>query len=347
MEKNPDLNDFLPDFKEAQLKSQRYNELNRIPLDDLSVKNGVTISNFIELLKTTPGKFRITYPHQFTGIDLISLIYQMLTSCFSSGHLLFRSPLGTLLPYFMEDSNHAYVLIPGFYKMEMNLKGGDIFTDFEKRTSSNVFQLIDDIKALYIKFMDKYKQDFLEFIKGDEFKSFLQDISIYSQLKYGEQFKNMYHPLVCALRATLYKKGIPELMKRETQLQRTNFDFKTYYNPNPLRVPKTLITDESNIQNLSYPIEDLDFTSDGSYSGYNWELFFHVPFLLATRLTKNQRFEEAMTWFHYMFNPTGALSGSTPQKYWVTKPFYQNQDTDYEKSKDRFIVIQNSKSVNT
>jgi uncharacterized protein YqfB (UPF0267 family) len=50
---------------------------------------------------------------------------------------------------------------------------------------------------------------------------------------------------------------------------------------------------------------------------------------LATRLTKNQRFEEALTWFHYMFNPTGALAGDAPQKYWVTKPFYLANDSDY------------------
>ena len=42
-----------------------------------------------------------------------------------------------------------------------------------------------------------------------------------------------------------------------------------------------------------------------------------------------QRFEEALTWFHYMFNPTGALPGNGVQKYWVTKPFYLNQATDY------------------
>ncbi|HNO70979.1 MAG TPA: hypothetical protein PKO16_04300, partial [Bacteroidia bacterium] len=117
--------------------------------------------------------------------------------------------------------------------------------------------------------------------------------------------------------------------KRETQLQKSNFDFKSYYEPNSQVVPKLLVTNENGTKSLTYPIEDLDFTSDGSYSCYNWELFFHVPLLLATRLTQNQKFEDALTWFHYMFNPTGALKGNTPQKYWVTKPFYLNQDADY------------------
>jgi len=42
------------------------------------------------------------------------------------------------------------------------------------------------------------------------------------------------------------------------------------------------------------------------YSLYNWELFFHTPILLADALSKAQQFEEAMKWFHYVFNPIAA-----------------------------------------
>jgi len=48
----------------------------------------------------------------------------------------------------------------------------------------------------------------------------------------------------------------------------------------------------------------MEFERQGPYALYNWELFFHIPFLIATRLSKNQRFEEAQKWFHYIFNPT-------------------------------------------
>jgi Tc toxin complex TcA C-terminal TcB-binding domain len=163
-----------------------------------------------------------------------------------------------------------------------------------------------------------------------DYQNIVEELKVYASLSYGEQFKNMYHPLICALRKALYKDGIPALMKRETQLQRNlSFNFEQYYDPNTSIVPKTYMLEEAGIQTLSYPVEDLDFSSDGSYSGYNWELFFHVPFLLATRLTKNQRFEEALTWFHYMFNPTGALEGNVPEKYWGTKPFYLTHTGDY------------------
>ena len=39
------------------------------------------------------------------------------------------------------------------------------------------------------------------------------------------------------------------------------------------------------------------------YSIYNWELFFHTPIMLADALSKSQQFEEAMKWYHYVFNP--------------------------------------------
>lgn len=380
-DKTVSIPDFLPDFNDSALLLQRYIEQNAISSNDLSVRNGITIFksfDFTELLKTTPGIFRISFPHQFTKIDLVSFVFQFILYLINNSFVRisnnherkrFKIPMGTLLPYFKEDSNHAYVIIPGFYKKKMDA-GEFINTytllDLEKRTAFNVLELIENVSNLFKKYVQKYKDDPTQDINtliheltiDEEFQKIMKELTVYEGfdlfynfligktgnadidkiftelrdadgLVYGEQFKNMYHPLVCALRTKLYRKGIPELMKRETQLQKTKFDFKSYYTPNPLTVPQTFITNEDGSKTLSYPIEDLDFTSDGSYSIYNWELFFHVPFLLATRLTKNQRFEEALSWFHYMFNPTGVLNGTTPQKYWVTKPFYLNQDTEY------------------
>lgn len=371
---NAPFPDFLPDFEGTEILSQRYNELLNSQPDDLSVRNGVSPFKFYEILGTTPGKFRISYPHQFTNIDLIALIYQFFQLIIqlaknNDNRRQFKIPLGTLLPYFEEDSNHAYVIVPGFYKKVMD-RGEFVesytLNDSEKRTASNVFQLLDDITSWYKKISFEFQENppannnvAIQTILADsDFQSILKELSRYADLdvllnllmgvsndpgvdeflkeliqeeplKYGEQFKNMYHPMVCALRRILYKDGIPGLMKRGTQLQKTNFDFNSHYSPNPHIVPKTFIKNPDGTETLSYPIEDIDFNSDGSYSVYNWDLFFRVPLHIAASLTKNQRFEEAMTWFHYMFNPTGALPGNGVQKYWVTKPFYLNQETDY------------------
>ena len=331
--------DFFPDFKDTWLKAQRYLEQDMIPGDDLAVRNAISFFSYYDLLNKTPGTFRLSYPHQLTLIDLVALLFEYLLLVSSGGggnavayegRTPFKIPLGTLLPYFDEDSNHAYAIVPGFYKA-----GEKGTATFVQRTASDVLQLIEDIVALFNKYLAKYRANpdlaalLQELLADPDFQAIVAELEVYATLSYGEQFKNMYHPLICALKKTLYRDGVPVLMRRETQLQSTTFDFVDYYDPNKAIVPATYVVENAGVRSLSYPVEDLDFSSDGSYSGYNWELFFHVPFLIATRLTTNQRFEEALTWFHYMFNPTGALAGDAPEKYWVTKPFFQTHTNDY------------------
>jgi hypothetical protein len=316
--------DFYPDFQDAPLMVQRFKEFNVVPGDELAQRNILSSGSFYTLLQLTPGNFRLSYPLQMTIIDIVLLFLQYFLSLLfrKDRQRLFKMPLGTLLPYFMEDSNHAYTIIPGLYGEDKDPQTGESI--FVKRTGSDIMQLIEDIIALAIKYLKIFQADpgqdlnqFWDNLNADpEFQRIFEEVKVMIKLKYGEQFKNMYHPLVCPLRTVLYRDGIPALMKRDTQMQVGNFKFDTNYQPTP-KVPNP------------HPVEDIDFSSDGSYSGYNWELFFHLPFLLATRLTADQKFEEALTWFHYIFNPTGALPGTVPQKYWVTKPFFLTQDKDY------------------
>jgi hypothetical protein len=329
--------DFFPDFKDTNLNIQRYLETNVYEGDQLSVRNALSIFNFYDILNETPGNFRLTYPHQMTLIDWVALLWQYLlmmsygntTSTVGyDGHRQIKIPLGTMLPYFIEDSAHAYVITPGFYEgrkrgdREEDLTTEVTETAVVQRTASDVLSLIEDIIALFQKYMAKLKAGqtpasvIQELLADEDYHAIIEELKVYAKLRYGEKFSNMYHPLICSLRKTLYKDGVPALMKREVQLQKTTFDFQDHYSPTAV-VP------------LEYPIEDVDFDTDGSYSSYNWELFFHVPFFVATKLTQNQKFEEALEWFHYMFNPTGALPGTTPQKYWVTKPFYERNDSEY------------------
>ncbi|NUQ23477.1 MAG: hypothetical protein HUU34_05965 [Saprospiraceae bacterium] len=317
---------FIPKFDYTKMVTQRYKE-NDKELNILSVLNVhsiLTSNHSDQILGSSPDTFRITYPHQFTKIDFVAFILELL-HLFNSGNARnpesLKWPMGTLLPYFMEDSKHAYVIIPGFYKKPAGPPTP------EMRTGSNVLQLIEDAEALLKALVDYQANpsDDKQMQLLEDFQEVIKELITYTSLGYGEQFRNMYHPLVCALKKILYKEGIPALMKRETQFPSTTFSFESHYGPNPNIVPKTYLLREGAAVGR-WPEEDLDFTIDGSYSGYNWELFFHIPFLLASRLTKNHRFKEAMTWFHYMFNPTGALEGTSPQKYWVTKPFYIRQE---------------------
>src|SRR5262249_54985735 len=73
--------------------------------------------------------------------------------------------------------------------------------------------------------------------------------------------------------------------------------------------------------NPDRPVENVDFRPTGAYSLYNWELFFHVPLLIANRLSQDQRFEEAQRWYHYIFNPTSGTSVAAPARFWNFLPF--------------------------
>ena len=85
-----------------------------------------------------------------------------------------------------------------------------------------------------------------------------------------------------------------------------------------------------------HPAKDLDFSSGGAYAVYNWELFFHVPMLVATHLSKNQRFAEAQRWFHFLFDPTDGSDGPTPERFWKVRPFHT---TDVRKAEEILVNL--------
>lgn len=68
------------------------------------------------------------------------------------------------------------------------------------------------------------------------------------------------------------------------------------------------------------------------YSIYNWELFFHTPMMLADALSKSQQFEEAMKWYHFVFNPMA--SGTADNRFWQFSPL---KDTDSRRVLDHIF----------
>ena len=76
------------------------------------------------------------------------------------------------------------------------------------------------------------------------------------------------------------------------------------------------------------PVKRLDFSSSGAYSVYNWEIFFHVPLLVAIHLSRNGRYEEAQRWFHFVFDPTDNGDGPAPQRFWKVRPFLDAGSAD-------------------
>jgi len=82
----------------------------------------------------------------------------------------------------------------------------------------------------------------------------------------------------------------------------------------------------------SSPI-DLDFK--GANGRYFWELFFHVPHLVAHRLHTEFDYFGAENWLHYLFNPLERIAPLFPppvaeHPYWVSRPLTFADDPAYE-----------------
>jgi Tc toxin complex TcA C-terminal TcB-binding domain/Neuraminidase-like domain/Salmonella virulence plasmid 28.1kDa A protein/Putative peptidoglycan binding domain len=129
------------------------------------------------------------------------------------------------------------------------------------------------------------------------------------------QFVDFHHPYLCELVKALGRGGIPELLSLATQ-RRGDPDSFARYQP-------------TSAVDLPYPADEVSFAPDSAYGAYNWELFFHVPLLIADQLSKNQRFAEAQRWFHFIFDPTGAPGGDPPQRFWHTRPFHERLAPGY------------------
>jgi hypothetical protein len=152
-------------------------------------------------------------------------------------------------------------------------------------------------------------------------------------------FTPHFHPYVSALLNRLIQQSVPGLQSADTEYK-TNADgssavfdaayddeskrgkripvlyedfFKSTYTPDPDNIPDFVAS--------PLPVKELDFSSHGAYSVFNWELFFHVPLTIAMNLSKNGRYEEARQWFHYIFDPTDDSDGPTPERFWKVQPF--------------------------
>ncbi len=131
-------------------------------------------------------------------------------------------------------------------------------------------------------------------------------------------FQTHRHPYVCTLIEKLVTAqgqnqagdGIGELLTLGNQNLSNGFDFKTTYDPVLANVLAPA------------PSEIVDFSPTGPYSGYNWELFFHAPLLVALTLSQNGQYQDADTWFRYIFDPTNTTTTATsPLPYWQVQPF--------------------------
>ncbi|KAK6527603.1 putative Insecticidal toxin complex protein TccB2 [Orbilia ellipsospora] len=341
----------LPVFHNAAFIEERWTKaptLQTISQSDLGIRSFITNTDFRSILGTEYGKFTVTYPMQATFVDRLILFWQMYTNSKVSSsaniramavslYKILKVPTGTFLPYFVTDSStRGYAITPGWSsanKDDTNFRTASATFDWFSRAITLALKYID----IYFNKVDKDINQVRKLINDDdEYKSLKKELlSVYidasdpklPKFRNNEAtFTSFYHPLVCYLRSQLYSGGLSNLLARATQLETTSFDFKATYLPTDyVRQP--------------FPQETLDFSTNGPYAIYNWELFFHLPLQLATMLSSDQQFDKAQNYLNYIFNPegadmedpdTGPTKAQAPQKrYWQTKPFFKTQISDY------------------
>ncbi|WP_437826314.1 neuraminidase-like domain-containing protein [Sorangium sp. So ce1153] len=341
----------LPDRKDA-------------PANDLTLVSSVSASRRTEVLQQTPWRFQVSPPWHFSYLDRLladGLLARSGTAGaanVSASYLaseLRETPVGSWLPFFYNDKKRTFFVLPSTPVLEKgrprryypDVKGlvkklNDLFEGWV-RTRVDAYDLgtLNPAKRAYVEqllaaqfpgeivppFTDDQVKDLLvrHLMRFVHYYLGLRSLMIFQYRQFD--FRSFYHPFVCDFLKLVYDplQGVPALMTRETQLKDSGFSFEHVYQPTVWVVDR--------FDRTRYPAEVVDFTPDGAYSSYNWELFFHAPLLIANALSQNQRFEEARDWYHYIFNPMGAESaaagGSPMSKYWITKPFFETTDPAY------------------
>ncbi|PYC65368.1 toxin [Micromonospora arborensis] len=124
---------------------------------------------------------------------------------------------------------------------------------------------------------------------------------------FSYSFENFFHPFVGELIEQLNRRSLAGMLDPDFH---QGLSDPTFFDSLYTALANDLVK-------ISHEPKEIDLGAGGPYSGYNWELLFHVPLTIAVHLSKNQRFAEARKWFHYIFDPTSNdTSLPVPQRFW-------------------------------
>jgi len=179
-----------------------------------------------------------------------------------------------------------------------------------------------------------YQDNRRAFFVKPEWEAILDNYSQVTSYNRKYRFLPFYHPYTMLFIREFNRDGIDGLLNRKIQISPQTFPPTNTFNFSTYSPTSSTIVDET------AQTDSVDFSLGGAYSGYNWEMFFHAPLMIACRLMQNQKFEDAMNWFHYIFDPTNIEDLPTPQRYWITKPFYEYNSDDYRAQRIENILAE-------
>ena len=152
------------------------------------------------------------------------------------------------------------------------------------------------------------------------------------------QFGTHIHPYVERLVSELVAKDVEGLLAVDSDRSLRVDDFRSIYSPvDVVAAPDPDLVGEKPVAvyarprpanppdpaDLGLPVREIDFDYQyGAYSAYNWELFFHAPYMIARHLSANGRFADAQRWFHFIFDPTDTSDPAAgAERFWRVRPF--------------------------
>lgn len=280
--------------------------------------------------KTKLGKMRVTY----VGTDTNSYAY-VHSNFGRDGKLIeelryferafrLKEPEGMHFEYNYLTNNQVHSQNSSLLNRTLGLGTGANYTLLKNATDP--FRLIASMQDLQQRPFFYADQQRVMFVKY-EWEDLLVDYQ--TQIgRYRFVFYPFYHAYSQYFLQELGRGGVDGLLTRNNQVNPpdTGFRFDDYSPKDPHEADPTGERDS------------VDFSFGGAYSIYNWEIFFHAPMLIANLLSQNQRFEEAMHWYHYIFDPTNTENLPVPQRYWITKPFYEHSANDYRVQRIGYIM---------
>jgi hypothetical protein len=367
-----------PEYLKYHEMTNRYD----YPQNDLTLVNGWFDTDsppppFTPVLDETPGRFGVRLGWHFSYFDKLWVNGNLIRG--HSWAAEAATPVGIWLPLFYNDQKRTFMVIPAvrlpsvfppgsqdqpsdalvsypkikhyfrqwqvaadafFQTLVDALNLGQLSTDQRTEMEQNLYRHFPEMAPP--KYTDAQVRDLVKRLYMRYFDAFLGRwaLNLFQQSR-QLHFKNFYHPFVCEFGNLVSNPlaGIPALMSRQNQLRNSGFSFQQTYKPTANVIQAPIDPREAD----AYPDEVVDFSPDGAYAPYNWELFFHAPLLIANQLSKNQRFEQARDWYHFIFNPLGVESpmpgGSVTSKYWITKPFFETTDPQYVQQRIDNILL--------
>lgn len=140
------------------------------------------------------------------------------------------------------------------------------------------------------------------------------------------RLQTFHHPFVCLLRAQLERHCIEGIYDPALEGAASEV---TGLVRQALQVP--LFSDAGDLDSRAYnpgpalvgspPVDAFDFYPASAYGQYNWEIFYHIPMMIAQRLFEASRFADALRWLHFIFDPSRRSDDPEAGDFWRIKPF--------------------------